>query len=436
MTSRLALLGGEPVRESFPPRQWPAFSDADLAGLSDFVRSNDLSYVGREGVIRELERKFEDYLPAAFAIACSSGTAALHSAYFGVGLQPGDEVLVPAYTYFATVMPLFACNAVPVLVDVDPRTANLDADRLERHVTPRTKAIAVTHNFGFPADMERIGAVARRYRLRVIEDCSHAHGATYRGSKVGTLGDVGVFSLQSKKLVPAGEGGILVTNDREVYERATLLGHPRDRSLAEVTSETYRPFAATGLGLKYRMHPVGAYLADRQFPSFERIIANRHTNWSYLSARLQGIPGIEPPVLYEYMTRSAYYSYHPLYTGSATNGLPIDVFIEALRAEGVPADRPASKPLHLEAAFYSEDFPIATFEPGQNVRRTYRPGDFPGAEEYAARVLRLPPYTEIMMDEMKDFGNAFEKVIENASDLIEYAKTVPLPRPFGRLDET
>lgn len=419
----LALLGGTPVLPEFPPRVWPVITRDDIEKLTRFLQTGELSFTGREGVIRELEEQFRSYLGSSYALSCSSGTAALHSAYFGLSVGPGDEVLVPAYTYFATVMPLFACNAVPVLVDADPETGNLDPEDLVRHVTSRTVAVAVTHNFGVPVEMRPVLDFAKAHGLKVLEDCSHAHGAMCDGRKVGTFGDVAVFSMQSKKLVPAGEGGMLVTSDREVYERATLLGHPRDRSHQEVVSEKYRQFAETGFGLKYRIHPFAAALASLQFERLEAYIAARCANADYLSRKIEGIPGIHPPVLKDHVTRAVFYTYQPIYHARELGDLPIDVFVEALRAEGVPIDRPAAGPLHLERIFQVEDPGIHTYRPFGGRRLVYRPGDFPHSEQYSRTCLRLPAYTDPMYASFDLFAEALHKVTSQLGALQDYARS-------------
>ncbi len=417
---RLALLGGTPVLSAFPERRWPILTDADVEFLTEFIQTSELSLTGREGIVAEFEDKVQAYLGAKFALSTSSGTAGLHSAFFGLGLTWGDEVLVPALTYFATVMPLFVCGAVPVLVDSDAETGNIDAKALANRITERTKAIVVTHNFGFPAEMGPIMAIAKAHNLRVVEDCSHAHGATCDDQFVGTIADVGVFSLQSKKLVPAGEGGILVTNDREIYERATMLGHPRQRSHAEVQSPNLAPFAETGFGLKYRIHPFAAAMASKQFDRLDAYIHSRQQNYEHLSGLLDSIRGIDAPVIQPHMTRVVYYTYHALYDQAAMGGLPIETYIAALRAEGVPVDRPAAGPLSRERMFQVADPGLGTYAAPPN-RRSYQADDFPEATRYWERCVRLPTYTEDVRPSMERFAEAFRKVADHAAELARVA---------------
>lgn len=425
MSSTLALFGGRPAVSQPPQFSWPPIRESDVERIAALVRRQELSYYGREGEVEVLEDAFRDYLGSRYALAHSSGTAALHAAYFGLGLRAGDEVLAPTFTFLSTVMPLFVVNATPVLVDAESDTGNVDAEKLERHITPRTKAIVVTHINGHPCDMDAVLQVARKHGLSVVEDCSHAHGAIERGRHVGTLADVSVFSLQASKLVAAGQGGILVTDDREIYDRANLFGHFRVRSFEEVQAERYKPFAGTGYGLNYRMHPLAAALANAQFERLEEYIEGRQANLNHLSARLDRIPGVTPPVVKPYATRHVYYSYKPLYHAEELHGLPINTFLEALQAEGVPIQKSTSLPLHLEPLFQVDDDLSGTYgAPGDGAfRRRYRDGELPAAEQYAARAMKIPPFTEPMPDVMEAFAEAFYKVASHADELRERGST-------------
>lgn len=420
---KLALLGGNPVVTHTRRFRWPLIGEEEVARVVRLLRDGELSYYGREGQVRELEDHFAAYLDVRYALAVSSGTAALHSAYFGLGIGPGDEVLAPTYTYLATVMPIFVTNGMPVLVDAESDTGNIDVRDMEARITPRTKAVVITHMWGHPCDMDAILEVTRRRGLALIEDCSHAHGARHNGRLVGTFGDVAIFSLQAKKLVVAGQGGILVTNTQEIYERATLLGHFKVRAMNEVQSERYRPFGSTGYGLNYRMHPLAAAIANVQLTQLEERVDARHENFDFLSDQLRGVPGVEPPVQRPYATRVSYYSYKPLYRSHEMADLPIDTYIEALRAEGVDIERSETLPLHLEPLFQVEDDQMGTYGrperfAGAPPRMRYAAGDLPGSELYASRALVIPAYTEPARDTLSQYADAFSKVAENLDELI------------------
>jgi perosamine synthetase len=423
---RLALLGGQPQVTNAPEFRWPVVRQEDADEVARMALAGELSYYGREGHVQELEDKFSSYLGGVRALATTSGTTALHSAFFALGLEPGDEVLAPSYTFFATVMPLFVVNAIPVLVDVEPDTGNIDPADIERHITDRTRAIVVVHLWGNPVDMAAVMSIARRHDLRVVEDCSHAHGARCQGQPVGTFGDAAVFSLQGKKLVAAGQGGMLVTASDEIFERAVLLGHFNLRAFEDVHSLQYSPYCYEGLGLNYRMHPLAAAIASRQMDRLDSYLAGRNRNFSHLSQGLATVPGIAPPVTRPHVDLHAYYSYKPSYAPDQLGGLPITRFVEAVRAEGVPLVRYDSPPLHLLKVFGHQDPPfISHGRPEVLVaggkRRAYGPGDFPSAECYVGNLLSLPAYTDDVRSQLDQFIEAFDKVARHADELASAA---------------
>jgi len=388
------------------------------------LQRKELSYYGREGEVQKLEDAFKAYFNVRYALALSSGTAALHSAFFGLGLGLGDEVLAPTFTFLSTVMPIFVVNALPILVDAESDTGNIDPLDVERRITPRTKALVITHMQGHSCHMPAIMDLVRKYRLKLIEDCSHAHGASCQDQLLGTFGDASVFSLQGSKLVAAGQGGILLTNDQEIYERATLLGHFKVRAMEEVTSDKYRRFYGTGYGLNYRMHSLAAGLATEQFKRLDHYLRGRNENLLYLSSRLKGIPGLTPPVVRDYATRHAWFTYRPFYKPDELSGLSMHTYLKALQAEGVPIQKATSVPLHLEPLFQVEDDGSYTYgrtTPDTSAlnRQRYRQGDFPQSEHYAQSTCTLPPFTEPIPQILDQFVEAFSKVAEHAPLLLE-----------------
>jgi len=421
MGSTLALFGGAPAVTEPTDFQWPPITPADIAAVTALLQRGELSYYGREGEAEALERAFADYVGPQHALSCSSGTAALHSAYFGLGLEAGDEVIVPTFTFLSTAMPLFVVNAVPVLVDCEADTGNIDPAAIEPAITPRTRALVVVHINGHPCDMAPILEIARRRGLRVVEDCSHAHGAVHGNTRVGGLGDVSVFSLQGSKLVAAGQGGLLLTRDQEIFERAVMLGHFRLRAFDDVTSEAYRTFASTGYGLNYRIHPLAAALARRQFEDLDRYIDGRNANLGALSAGLSAIPGVDAPAHKPYVARQPFYSYKPLYDAEALDGLERRTFLAALRAEGAPVEDSTSLPLHCERLFQVREDGSRTYGREAN-RRVYAAGELPRSEAYAERALRIPSYTEPRPALMAQILEAFDKVSRARGALIDHAR--------------
>jgi dTDP-4-amino-4,6-dideoxygalactose transaminase len=264
--------------------------------------------------------------------------------------------------------------------------------------------------------MDPICAVARQHGLPVIEDCSHAHGAEYKGRKVGTLGEIGVFSLQTNKPLVAGEGGMFITNNQDYYERAVLLGHFGDRAHQCVELPHNRRYVETGFGHKYRMHPLAAAIARAQLPNLDAWNDGRRRNMDHLTERLRGVPGITPPATRPYATKRGYYTYKPSYDPAAGGGLPLNGLLAALRAEGVPVKRPDSRPLHLTALFQDGAGGLYHDRPRRGpVERevVYRPGDLPVAEAAFERLLSLPTFTDEARDTLDEYARAFEKIAAN-----------------------
>jgi perosamine synthetase len=256
----LALLGGKPVRtEPFP--DYPVIGAEEKLAVMEVLDSGRLSTfsASRQGFlggqkIQAFEAAFAEYHGTAHAIAVNSATSGLHAAVAACEIGPGDEVIVPPYTFTATATAVLHHNAIPVFADIDPVTFCLDAARVEAAVTPRTKAIIPVHLLGHPADMDAIMAVAQRHGLKVIEDCAQAPGARYKGRLVGTMGDCGVFSFQETKNMATGEGGMVITNDDAIAERARMV---RNHGEAVVAGEARRYLTST-IGWNYRMTEIEA----------------------------------------------------------------------------------------------------------------------------------------------------------------------------------
>jgi perosamine synthetase len=426
-TERLALLGG-PMAVGIPPPhyRWPLVGPDEEAAVLGQLRSGELSYQRRGGIVQQFEDAFATFHGAAFALSTCSGTAALHAAYFGLDLEPGDEVIAPAYTHLSTVLPMLHAQLVPVLCDVDPETGNIDVDDAARRLTSRTRAIVVTHQYGLVADMDAVSTLARAHGLRVVEDASHAHGARRDGRLAGRFGDVACFSLQAHKALPAGEGGVLITDDPHIAERASLLGHFRQPTRG--MGEACLPFAETGYGLKNRLHPLAAALALVQLKKLPERIAQRTDNAEHFGARLRDVPGIRPLDTPAGSSRGGYFRYLVHYDAEALGGLSLDLYVDALRAEGVAEVAPGhmARPLHLTRLFQTlDDHMYRTGWPrrGRHVLRevVHSPGEFPSAERFSRSTLQFPAFTEPSHHIIDSYCAAMRKVAARASDLRENA---------------
>jgi len=395
--------------------RWPQLGLQEVEAVLHTMREGQLSITDRSGVIAQLEDDFAAYQGARFALARNSGTAALHCAYFAVGVGLGDEVIVPSYTWLATVSPLLLLGAIPVFADIDPQTLTLDPADLERKITPHTRAVVPVHMWGHPADMDRINAIARAHDIKVVEDASHAHGSLYKGRKAGVLGDVGCFSLQASKSMTAGEGGILVTDERAYYERALVLSQSPGRLHQELTDPQLARFAPTGLGLKYRIHGLAAALACVQLTKLDALNAVRNANHDRLTGQLQDLPGIAPPYTAPDCYRGAYYGYRLIYDPQPFGGLSIETFMARLRGEGVLAspERYALQhlqPLYSDRVLFEEGLPWGIKLPR---RRIYnRAGDLPVTEATWPRLIALPSFPNVGSEALIDqYAAAIRKVV-------------------------
>ena len=249
--NKLALLGGEPlINIGGPHKVWPPKADDNELEEIKAQRNIDISIKGKTGPIKELEDLFLNFLDnkIKYCVSFNSGTSALLAAYFAMGIEEDDEVMGPALTYHAALSPVYFLKGNVILVDINKETRCIEVENIEKIINKKTKVITVVHQWGHPADMDKIMKIAKEHSLLVLEDCSHAHGSRYKGKMCGTFGDVAIFSLQAQKMIFAGEGGILVTNNEKYYNRATLLGHYRDRSKEEVKDSKYNEYWQTGFG--------------------------------------------------------------------------------------------------------------------------------------------------------------------------------------------
>lgn len=341
---KLAIEGGRRAVLGVFPTPWIRLKRAAvltsdiLKAVPRIARGKTTSGDG-SGIVRKFETAFREMTGSDYALAMNSGTATLHSAYVAVGVGPGDEVIVPAYTWHASATPVLQCGATPVFCDIDPRTLTADPDDIERRITDRTKAICVVHVWGNPAEMDRIMKIARPRNIAVIEDCSHAHGAVYQGRAVGTWGAIGCFSLNGKKAVDAGEGGVAVTDDPELFDRMLILGH-FGRVGRGQAADTF-DFGDMSLGLKYRPHQCAMHLA---YPSLKRLPRlNRRCGraWAVLSEALAEAEGIRAPQTLPGAVRGGFQEFVLVYEGGDRGGPTREAFVKAVRAERVPmiADR-------------------------------------------------------------------------------------------------
>lgn len=420
----LALLGGRRAvtRQPGDLFTWPILTRADEAAVLDVLRRREMSGTA---ITREFEREFARWMGVDYALGTNNGTAALLAAMFGVGIGVGDEIICPSITYWASALPVFSLGGTVVFADVDPRTLCIDPRDIERRISKRTRAIVVVHYLGHPADMDAILAVARRHRLRVIEDVSHAQGALFKGRRVGSFGDVAAYSLMTAKALATGEAGMLTTGDRTIYERATAFGHYERFDAAEITSPELRPFAGLPLGgCKHRMHQMSAAMGRVQLRHYDRRCAEIRRAMNLFWDLLEGVPGIRPHRVDEAGgdTMGGWYCPHGFFVADELGGLSLTRFCEAVRAEGVPDAQPGcNRPLHLHPLLNTADFlrhgrPTRIANAVRDLRQP--PGSLPVAEGVGSRVFGIPWFKHCRPAAIREYAEAFRKVAMNAEALV------------------
>src|SRR5215469_3218282 len=349
---KLAITGGKPVRRK-PFPAWPVYSNQEARALTQVLRSRNWGgYPFPNTHASAFAAKFAKAHGAKYGIALASGTVAIEVALRAIGVKPGDEVIVPAYTWEGTVGPLLLLNAVPVFVDVDPDTYCLDARLIERAITPKTRAILPVHLAMNFADLDEILRIARSRNIAVIEDCAHAHGGQWRGKGAGASGDFGCFSFQSSKLVTSGEGGAVITSNLELYERAQSYVNC---GRASVTDK----FRHRLIGFNYRITEFQAAILEAQLERLPKQAKTRRTNMGYFEKHLRGAPGLAFLKRDERTTRIAAYQYVFKYLRDHFGGIHRAAFLGALEMEGVPCDGLFYEPVYRSALFPvdPEDFP-------------------------------------------------------------------------------
>lgn len=414
----LALFGGTKTRTlAFP--QHPVIGDEekqavmavlDRGRLSTFIAAPGQAFTGGEEINR-FEREFADWHGVKNAVAFNSATAALHAAVVGCGVRPGEEVIVPPYTFTSTATCALMHGAIPVFADIESETYGLDAELTACAVSPLTRAIIPVHLFGHPADMEAIMALARGRGLKVIEDCAQAPGATYKRRLCGTIGDCGIFSFTESKTITCGEGGMLITDDDAIADAARMVRNHGEVILEGQTERTYR---STMVGWNYRMTEMEAALGRVQFRRLTELNRRRNELADYLTEHIAGLPGLTPPVVKPDCTH-VYYNYAIKYDADVAGVSRAD-FVRAVQAEGVPISAGYVRPLYLNPIYH--DRRPAAFDHYKG-HAGYHKGLCPVAERMHERdlillaVARHPATTQ----DMADIVAAFRKVLENTGEI-------------------
>lgn len=360
----------------------PFLGEEELGYVTNCLKTNWISSQGK--YIEEFEEKFANYCGCKYGISTTSGTTALHLALASLGISPGDEVIVPTFTMISTVFAIVYTGAHPVLIDSELETWNIETNKIEEKITPRAKAILPVHIYGHPCDMDPIMEIGRKYKLWVIEDAAEAHGAEYKGKKVGSMGHVNCFSFYANKIITTGEGGMVVTDDEKIAQKA--------RSLKDLAFSRERRFLHTDLGFNYRMTNIQAAIGLAQFERIDRLVEMRRRNAYLYNGYLRNVEGLRLPVEKEW-AKNVYWMYAVLVEPEF--GMSRDELMNKLREQGIET-RTFFIPMHQQPVFAE----IGLFK-GEN---------YPVAEELSQKGMYLPSGSGLSQEEIEYICHSIKKV--------------------------
>ncbi|MDD5598087.1 MAG: DegT/DnrJ/EryC1/StrS family aminotransferase [Victivallaceae bacterium] len=438
MSMKPALLGGEKLISQPLPRElftWPILNAEMDQAILDVLHNRKMSGLD---ITRQFEQAFADWHGVKYGLGCPNGTAALQCALYGAGVGSGDEVICSTCTFWASITQVYSLRATVRFADIVPETLCIDPDYLEKLITPRTKAVMAVHVYSMPAEMDQISAICRKHRIKLIEDCSHSHGALYKGKITGSLGDAAGFSIMTGKSFACGEGGIMLTDDREIYERAILFGHARRHS-EDLQLEAYKiqpgKLWHCGIpwgGIKGRLNQFTSALGLVQLKKYPAEMAEIQAAMNYFSDLIDEIPGlksIRPADARS--TKGGWYASHMIYDSAALNGLSVTAFYNAISAEGIAGCYPYGyRPLHLHPLFqtidvFNEGRPtrLSCLPEGIDIREN--PGDLPLAERIGSRVMLQPQFKKFDKKAIELYVSGFRKIAEYSKELLSVDKGNP-----------
>jgi len=427
--STLALFGGKKIRNKpFPAH--PVLGKEERTEVLKVLKTGKLSgFIARAGDhffggpnVRKLESLFCKSFKVKYAISVNSATAGLHAAVAACNIGPGDEVIVSPYTMSASASAILMANAVPRFVDIQDDVFSLNPSLIEKAINPRTKAIIIVHLFGHPAPMDEIMTIAKKNKLKVIEDCAQAPGAKYKGKYVGTIGDAGIFSFNQHKTITTGEGGVVVTHD---YNLALKIQLVRNHGEAVVEDLKMDDIVNT-LGWNYRMTELEAAVGIAQFKKLGRLTKHRQKLAVFLSKNLKRFPGMDLPKTASNCTHT-YFLYAIKYN-ERKSGISRDLLIKALNAEGIPFAKGYVKPLYLLPIYQqlicygAQGWPFTSIP--EDDRPSYTKGICPVAERlYEKELIHTSLcYYPVTESDLKDVVRAFDKIYNCAAELSHHQK--------------
>ncbi len=394
MAQKLAINGGKPIRDKLLPygHQW--IDEEDIAAVIEVLHSD---WITQGSKVAEFEKEFVKYVGARYAVAVNSGTAALHTACFAAQIKKGDEAITTSITFAASANCILYQGGTPIFADIDADTLNIDLVEIKKKITTKTKALIPVDFTGRPVDLEKILQIARKNKLIVIEDASHALGATYKDRKIGSISDMTIFSFHPVKHITTGEGGMITTNNKEYYEKLKLfrthgISKEKDK-LLNYDGPWY--YEMQELGYNYRLTDFQCALGISQLKKIDKFISRRREIVKKYNSEFKDILEIKIPEINPADSNPAWHIYMIQLNLDKLKEGRREIF-EALRAENIGVNVHYI-PVHLQP-YYQKRF-------------GYCPGDFPKAENYYSRAITLPVFPKMSDKDIDDVVSAVKKVI-------------------------
>lgn len=392
--TKLAINGGTPVRDTYLPygQQW--IEDDDIEEVVKALKSD---YLTTGPKIKEFEEKFGKYVGVKYAVAISNGTAALHGASFAAGIKEGDEVITTPITFAASANCILYQGGKPVFADIDSSTYNIDPKDIEEKISSKTKAIVPVDFTGQPVNIDEINAIAKKYNLIVIEDGAHSLGAEYKGKRIGSLVDMTTFSFHPVKHITTGEGGMITTNNKELYEKLKLFrthGITRDKEILYNKNESSWYYEQLELGYNYRITDIQCALGISQLNKIDKFLRRRREIAEKYNEYLKDIDGIVLPYQEEYIKSSWHLYVIQLELEKFKVGRR-EIF-EALQAENIGVN------VHYIPVYYHPYYQ----------KLGYKKGLCPNAEKLYERIITIPLYPKMTDKDVKDVVEALDRVLK------------------------
>ncbi len=421
MEEKLVIKGGSAVGKGVNFPHWPWFSEETINAAMEPLRAGEVNYwTGSKG--REFEERFAQWNSSKYGISTTNGTSALHVALAALQIGPGDEVIVPSYTFIASSFCILQAGAIPVFADADKKTHCISPTDIEKKITKRTKAIVCVHLYGNVCDMEEILAIAKKHKLYVVEDCAQAHGATYKGKKVGTIGDVGAFSFcQSKAFTTGGEGGMVVTDNEKVMWCCKSFrdhGYDVEKRMNLMEMEGKLPYIHKMVGYNYRMTEIQSAIALKELEKFDTWnLPNRQRNGSILIAELKDCPEVIGLPIHNEDGKTNGFFVFPIVIDTGKLTCSIEEFREALDCEKVPVWRCFWPQCYKEKAYREHNgfgkvkFPFKSKEYTNPKSVRYADVRCPNAAWLEKRTFITLCHPKLEIEHMKIIAKAIKKVI-------------------------